>query len=50
LDVNFGEDDATKRIANVAKNFNLISKVAWALLQREKRTNVPLKEKTSRSF
>lgn len=36
LDVNFGEDDARKRVGNAAKNFNLIMKTALALLKRDK--------------
>lgn len=45
LDVNFGEDDARKRKGNAAKNFNLISKVALALLQRDKEHKRSIKRK-----
>jgi predicted transposase YbfD/YdcC len=45
LDVNFGEDDARKRIGNSAKNFNLILKTALTLLQRDKINKISIKRK-----
>ncbi len=45
LDVNFGEDDARKRISNAAKNFNLTVKTALALLQRNKTKKLSVKRK-----
>jgi predicted transposase YbfD/YdcC len=49
LDVNFGEDDARKRIGNAAKNFNLILKTALALFQRDKTKKVSVKRKALRA-
>jgi predicted transposase YbfD/YdcC len=49
LDVNFGEDDARKRIGNSAKNFNLILKTALAIHQRDKTKNRSIKRKGLRA-
>jgi hypothetical protein len=49
LDVNFGEDGARKRIGNSAKNFNLITKGALALLQRDKESKRSTKLKKLRA-
>lgn len=45
LDVNFGEDDARKRIGNSAKNFNLLLKTALTLLQRDKINKISIRRK-----
>lgn len=45
LDVNFGEDDARKRVGNSAKNFNLILKTALTLLQRDKINKISINRK-----
>jgi len=45
LDVNFGEDDARKRVGNSAKNFNLILKTALTLLQRNKINKISINRK-----
>jgi predicted transposase YbfD/YdcC len=49
LDVNFGEDDARKRVGNAANNFNLILKTALALLQRDKTNKLSVKRKGMRA-
>jgi len=36
LDITFGEDLSRKRIKNAAENFNIISKIAMSLLNKEK--------------
>lgn len=45
LDVNFGEDNARKRIGNSEKNFNLILKSVLAILKRDKVNKLSIKRK-----
>ncbi|MCP4176132.1 MAG: hypothetical protein GY756_00010 [bacterium] len=45
LDVTFNEDKLSKRKDNSAPNFNIISKIAMTLIDREKSKNASLKKK-----
>lgn len=49
LDVNFGEDNARKRIGNSEKNFNIILKTALAILLRDKTKNFSIKRKKQKA-
>ena len=49
LDVNFGEDASRKRVGNAAKNFNLISKTALAVLLRDKENKISIKRKKQKA-
>ena len=45
LDVNFGEDNARKRIGNSAKNFNLVLKTGLTLLKRDELNKISIRRK-----